>query len=79
MSRTMQLTVDVRPHYPRGFAESYPRLARYLEAIVPGLLGSEPSLLEICQRLDELLDRLQRTGLGQLLESHAAGLRGSAD
>jgi hypothetical protein len=75
MSRTMQLVVEVKAHYPHSLAESYPNLARHLQAITPGFLGPEPSLLEICARLDELQGRLAGTALGQLIEAKASELR----
>ena len=74
MSRTMHLTVEVKAHYQHGLADSYPNLARHLQTITPGFLGPEPSLLEICARLDELLGSLAGTALGQLLEAKSSEL-----
>ena len=78
MSRTMQLTVEVKPQYAQSFSASYPNLARSLEVIAPGLIGPTPSLLEICQRLDEIVDRLKETALGRLLDAQADELRRGA-
>jgi hypothetical protein len=75
MSRTMQLTVEVNAHYQDGFAATYPNLARHLEVITPGLLGPGPSLFEISRRVDELVEKLQGTRLGELLEADASALR----
>ncbi len=73
MSRTMQITVGVEPE--RSLTTSYPNLARSFETIAPGLLGPSPSLLTICQRIDEVVAELQQTTLGRLLEGQASELR----
>ena len=74
MSRTMQLGVEVNAHYQRSFAETYPNLARRLETLTSGMFGSDPSLFEICRRLDELIERVAETELGKLLEAEATEL-----
>jgi hypothetical protein len=73
MSRTMQITTEVRP--AQSLAGGYPNLARMFETLSPGLLGPAPSLLSICQRVDELQDKLRETALGRLLEAQADELR----
>lgn len=67
MSKYMQLTVTVRPHYPAGLEETYPKLARHLEHLDSGLVQGNPSLYELVGKLDHLLYRFEGTKLREVL------------
>jgi len=75
----MQITVNIRPEPPEGFVASYPRLARTLEAIAPGLAGAQPSPYALAGRVDELVDALQGTRLGELFAARRDALHGRHD
>ena len=59
MSKYMQLTVRIRPYYPKGLEKAYPRIAERLAYLHEKWLEEEPSLFEIAGRLDTLLYQLE--------------------
>lgn len=67
MSRYMQLEVTVRPHYQQELGDAYPRLARHLGYLDPGLVERNPSLYELAGRLDKLLYQFDATPLREVL------------
>ncbi|MGQ9921596.1 MAG: hypothetical protein ACUVRZ_09760 [Desulfobacca sp.] len=67
MSRTMQLTVVVRPFYQPDFQAAFPRLARHLGHLQPDLAARNPSLYELAGRLDHLLYIFDGTPLRTVL------------
>ena len=70
MSRTMQLTVVVKPFYQPDFQAAYPRLARHLGYLQPDLVARNPSLFELAGRLDHLLYVFDTTPLRTALLPH---------
>ncbi len=70
MSKCMQLTVTVRPHYQKGFEETYPKLAEHLGRLDPDLVKRNPSLFELAGQLDHLLYRFEGTRLREVLLRH---------
>ena len=75
MSKYMQLTVTVRPYYPKDLEGTYPKLARYLGHLDPSLASRNPSLYELVGQLDQLLYRLEGTQLREVLLRHGEKLR----
>jgi hypothetical protein len=75
MSKYMQLTVTVRPHYPGGLKGTYPKLARYLGDLDSSLADRNPSLYELVGQLDPLLHRLEGTPFREVLLRHREKLR----
>jgi hypothetical protein len=75
MSKYMQLTVTIRPYYPRDLERAYPKLARYLMRLDPSLENRNPSLYELVGELDQLLYRHEGTQLREVLLRHAEKLR----
>jgi hypothetical protein len=75
MSKYMQLTVTVRPHYQTGLAGSYGKLARHLSYLDASLAERNPSLYELAGQLDQLLYRFQGTPLREVLLRHGDRLR----
>lgn len=55
MSRHMQLTVDVRPFYTKGFKATYPKLAGNLIHAKAIKEEEDPALYDLVARLDKLL------------------------
>lgn len=67
MSKHMQLTVTVRPHYQTDLEGTYPKLARHLEHLDPELVKGNPSLYELAGQLVHLLYRFEGTRLREML------------
>ena len=59
MSKTMQLTVQVRPYYKKGLKADYPKIAQGLSYIHEAWIEEGPSLFDIIGRLDKLLYELE--------------------
>jgi hypothetical protein len=59
MSKTMQLTVRVRPYYKKGLNADYPKIAQGLSYIHEAWAEEGPSLFDIVGRLDKLLYELE--------------------
>jgi hypothetical protein len=59
MSKTMQLTVRVRPYYKKGLNADYPKIAQGLSYIHEAWVEEGPSLFDIVGRLDKLLYELE--------------------
>jgi hypothetical protein len=59
MSKTMQLTVRVRPYYKKGLNADYPKIAQGLSYIHEAWVKEGPSLFDIVGRLDKLLYELE--------------------
>lgn len=55
MSKYMQLTVDVRPFYTKGFKAAYPKLAGALIHAKAIKEYDDPALYDLVARLDKLL------------------------
>jgi hypothetical protein len=75
MSKYMQLTVTVRPYYPKNLEGTYPNLARHLSYLDSGLADRNPSLYELAGQLDQLLYRFEGTPLRGVLLRHQEKLR----
>lgn len=58
MSKTMQLTIRVRPYYKKGMKSEYPKIAKGLSYIHEAWIEEGPSLFEIAGKLDKLLYEL---------------------
>ncbi|HUV78067.1 MAG TPA: hypothetical protein VMW06_08410 [Desulfobacterales bacterium] len=59
MSKTMQLTVQVRPYYKKDLKADYPKIAQGLSYIHEAWVEEGPSLFDIVGRLDKLLYELE--------------------
>lgn len=59
MSKTMQLTVRVRPYYKKGMKSEYPKFSKGLSYIHESWVDEGPSLFDIVGRLDKLLYELE--------------------
>jgi hypothetical protein len=59
MSKTMQLTVRVRPYYKKGLNADYPKIAQGLSYIHEAWVEERPSLFDLVGRLDKLLYELE--------------------
>ncbi len=70
MSQHMQITVTIRPFYKKNFEKTYPRLARHLAYLNPGLVEENPSLYELAGQIDMLLYQHDGTPLRQVLLDH---------
>jgi hypothetical protein len=75
MSKHMQLTVAVRPHYPSDLEGTYPKLARHFGRLDPELVKGGPSLYEITGQLDRILYRFEGTPLREVLLRHREKLQ----
>jgi hypothetical protein len=75
MSKYMQLTVTVRPYYPRDMEGTYPKLERHLRRLDADLVKRDPSLYELAGQLDQLLFRSEGTQLREVLLRHSEKLR----
>jgi hypothetical protein len=75
MSKTMQLTVTVRPYYQKDLQGTYPKLARDLGYLDASLANRNPSLYELVGQLDQLLYRHDGTPLREVLLRHGEKLR----
>jgi hypothetical protein len=75
MSKHMQLTVTVRPHYQTDLEGTYPNLARHFEYLDPELVKRSPSLYEITGQLDQILYRFEGTQLRDVLIRHREELQ----
>jgi hypothetical protein len=75
MSKYMQLTVTVRPYYPRDLEGTYPKLERHLRRLDADLVKRDPSLYELAGQLDQLLFRSEGTQLREVLLRHSEKLR----
>jgi len=58
MSKTMQLTVRVRPYYKKGMKSEYPKISKGLSYIHEAWIEEGPSLFDIVGKLDKLLYEL---------------------
>jgi len=67
MSKYMQLTVSVRPHYRMGLEEVYPKLAQHLGHLDAELVKGNPSLFDLAGQIDHLLFRFEGTRLREVL------------
>jgi hypothetical protein len=67
MSKTMQITVSVKPYYHADFQDVYPKLARHLGYLDRELVQQNPSLYQLAGRLDELLLKYDSTPLREVL------------
>lgn len=70
MSKYMQLTVTVRPYYPKNMEDIYPNMTRYLGYMDSNLANRSPSLYELVGQLDQLLYRLDGTPFREVLLRH---------
>lgn len=75
MSKHMQLTVTVRPHYVPDMEGAYPNLARHLGYLDPDLVRRGPSLYEMAGQLDRILHRFEGTHLRAVLLRHRERIR----
>lgn len=75
MSKYLQLTVTVQPHYPGDLAGTYPKLARHLGHLDTDLSNRNPSLYELAGKLDQLLYRFEGTQLRAVMLRHSEGLQ----
>lgn len=75
MSKTMQLTVTVRPYYPKDLQGTYPKLAHHLGILDSNLVDRNPSLYELVGQLDQLLYHHDGTTLRGVLLRHSEKLR----
>jgi hypothetical protein len=75
MSKQMQLTVTVRPHYQTDLEGTYPNLARHFEHLDPELVKRGPSLYELTGQLDQILYRFEGTKLREVLLRHREKLQ----
>ena len=75
MSRYMQLSVTVQPHYPGDIEGTYPKLARHLGRLDADLLNRNPSLYKLAEQLDQILYRFDGTQLGAVLLRHRENLQ----
>ena len=59
MSKTMQLTVRVRPYYKKDLKTDYPRISQGLGYVDEAWIEEGPSFFDIVGRLDKLLYELE--------------------
>jgi hypothetical protein len=60
MSKTMQLTVRVRPYYKKDMKSDYPKISKGLGYVDEVWIEEGPSFFDIVGRLDKLLYELER-------------------
>ena len=60
MSKTMQLTVRVRPYYKKDLKTDYPKISQGLGYVDEAWIEEGPSFFDIVGRLDKLLYELER-------------------
>jgi hypothetical protein len=70
MSKYMQIAVTIKPYYQREFQDIYPKLARHLGFLDPGLAQRNPTLYELAGNLDKLLLKYDGTPLREVLLKH---------
>jgi hypothetical protein len=70
MSKYMQVTVSIRPYYPKDMAETYPKLVHHLGYLDAGLTNSNPSLYALVGQFDQIVYRFEGTPLGGVLLRH---------
>jgi hypothetical protein len=75
MSKYMQLTVSVVPFYSGDLAQTYPKIARYVNSVVSDLANQNPSLYQIAGQLDKLLYTFDGTPFRDVLLRHRENLR----
>ena len=75
MSKYMQITVKVSPHYPEDFDKTYPKLARHLGYLDAPLVTGNPSLYGLVTQLDQLLYSFDGTKLREVLLQHREKLK----
>ncbi|MHB9075754.1 MAG: hypothetical protein ACYC6G_19810 [Desulfobaccales bacterium] len=75
MSKYMQLTVTVTPYYLNKIEDTYPNLARNLNALDPELVERNPSLYELAGQIDKLLYKFDGTPVREVLLRHKENLR----
>ncbi len=66
----MQIVVTISPYYQQEMGDAYPRLARHLGYLNPGLVQRNPSLYELAGKLDKLLYEFDHTPLREVLLRH---------
>ncbi len=59
MSKYMQLTVHIHPHYKKSLKEVYPEISHNLSYLNETLVEKGPSLFDIVGRIDKLLYDLE--------------------
>ena len=59
MSKTMQLTVRVRPYYKKDLKTDYPKISQGLGYVDEAWIEEGPSFFDIVGRLDKLLYELE--------------------
>ena len=67
MSKYMHITVTVSPYYHQELGDAYPKLARQLGYLNPGLVKRNPALYELAGSLDKLLYEFDSTPLREVL------------
>ena len=75
MSKSMQITVTIRPYYEKSLEDTYPKLARILGHQDASLVSRSPSLYELAGQLDQLLYRYDGTRLREVLLLHKDKLK----
>jgi uncharacterized protein YicC (UPF0701 family) len=75
MSKYMQISVSVKPHYGGELEKTYPRLARHLGYLNAALVQRNPSLYELAAGLDKLLYAFEGTTLREVLLRHREKLK----
>ena len=76
MSKTMQLTVRVRPYYKKDLKADYPKIAQGLSYIHEAWVEEGPSFFDILGRLDKLLYELEgNPPFRKILLKHKDALR----
>ncbi len=75
MSKHMQLTITIRPHYSESLKDVYPRLAQHLARVDHELSESSPSLYQLADRLDHILYKHEGTRLREVLLRHRDNLQ----
>ena len=59
MSKTMQLTVRIRPYYKKDMKSDYPKISQGLGYVDEAWVDEGPSFFDIVGRLDKLLYALE--------------------
>ena len=76
MSKTMQLTVRVRPYYKKDMKSDYPKIYMGLSYIHQAWVEEGPSLFDIVGKLDKLLYELEgNPSFRKILLKHKDELR----
>jgi hypothetical protein len=75
MSKYMQITVTVNPYYQKNLQDTYPNLARRLQALDRDLAERNPSLYELAGQVDKLLYKFDGTPVREVLLRYRENLR----